>query len=273
MQVYRGLDVGTAKPTLTERAGVPHHLIDVVECHESFDAARFLSLAREAIAEIQGRRRLPIICGGTGLYFKILLEGVGSAPPADPALRAELERLPLPVLLAELEEKDPVTWARIDRSNPRRVVRALEIFRLTGRPVSESRAPWADPARRSADRKVFGLLREPADLRTRIDTRVEQMFQHGLVAETQQLRAHGLADDSVAAQALGYRQVLAHLRGEGSTSETIELVKVKTRQFAKRQMTWFRRQLPMEWIEVGRDDSAETVARAIITRRRHPAGS
>lgn len=272
MQVYRGLDLGTAKPSPAERAAVPHHLIDVVECRESFDAARFLSLAQEAIAGIHARRRVPILCGGTGLYFKVLLDGVGSAPPSDPALRAELERLPLPILLAELEQKDPTTWARIDRSNPRRVVRALEVFRLTGRPVSESRASWADPAQHSTSRRVFGLLRDPDDLRSRIDARVDQMFRQGLVAETQQLKARGLADDSVAAQALGYRQVLAHLRGVGSAADTVELVKVKTRQYAKRQMTWFRHQLPMDWIAVGRDDSAETVAQAIIKRRRHPIG-
>ncbi len=273
MQVYRGLDLGTAKPSPAERAAVPHHLVDVVECNESFDAARFLALAREAIEDIHARRRLPIVCGGTGLYIKVLLDGVGSAPPSDPVLRAELEQLPLPILLEELAEKDAATWARIDRNNPRRVVRALEILRLTGRPVSESRTPWTPPVGQSTDRRVFGLCRDPVDLRSRIDARVDQMFRQGLVAETQQLIPRGLAENPVAGQAIGYRQVLEQLRGEHSAAETIALVKVKTRQFAKRQMTWYRHQLPMEWIEVGPNDSPETVAQAIIRQHTRPAAS
>src|SRR5258706_9064770 len=129
MQVYRGLDLGTAKPSAADRARVPHHLIDVVDINEPFDAAKFVELARRAVAEIQARGRVPVLCGGTGLYFKAFLEGLGDAPPADPALRAELEAAPLPGLLRELAERDPASYEKIDRRNPRRVVRAVEVIR------------------------------------------------------------------------------------------------------------------------------------------------
>src|SRR6266513_1973397 len=144
LQVYRGLDIGTAKPSAQERKRVPHHLIDVVELSEPFDAAQFSRLAHTAVADIQQRGRVPILCGGTGLYFKAFLEGLGGAPPAEPALRAELEATPLLELLDELERRDPDTFSRIDRANPRRVIRALEVVRLTGRPFSGQRAMWTE---------------------------------------------------------------------------------------------------------------------------------
>lgn len=265
MQVYRGLDIGTAKPSAAERARVPHHLIDVVELTEPFDAAKFVVLANQAVADIQSRGRLPIFCGGTGLYFKAFLEGLGAAPPADIRLRAELEATPLPELLQELEQRDPTTFERIDRKNPRRVIRAIEVIRLTGKPFSTQRAEWA-PASRMTDRgtRILCLTRSAADLQNRINRRVEDMFARGLVAETRELLEHGLAGNKTAMQALGYRQVVEHLRGEGSRADTMELVKIKTRQFAKRQLTWFRRQLPVEGIELKPDD---TIAAAVALVR------
>src|SRR6185437_15954378 len=136
MQVYRGLDIGTAKPSAEERARARHHLIDVVELTESFDAAKFVQLANAAVSEIQARGHVPIFCGGTGLYFKAFLVGLGEAPAADEKLRAELEAIPLPELLAELAERDPVTYEKIDRNNPRRVIRAIEVIRLTSKKFS-----------------------------------------------------------------------------------------------------------------------------------------
>lgn len=262
MQVYRGLDIGTAKPTAAERACVPHHLIDVVELTEPFDTAKFVVLANQAVADVQSRGSVPIFCGGTGLYFKAFLEGLGAAPPADIRLRAELEATPLPQLLQELEQRDPATFERIDRKNPRRVIRAIEVIRLTGKPFSTQRAEWA-PASRIADRgtRILCLTRSAADLQNRINRRVEDMFARGLVAETRELLEHGLAGNKTAMQALGYRQVVEHLRGECSRADTMELVKIKTRQFAKRQLTWFRRQLPVEWIALKPHDTiAATVA-------------
>ena len=250
MQVYRGLDIGTAKPTAAERAAVPHHLIDVVEINQPFDAAKFVMLARIAEAQIVARGRVPIFCGGTGLYFKAWLDGLGEAPAADATLRAALEAAPLESLLHELRERDPTTFETIDRQNPRRVIRAVEVIRLTGRPFSEQRALWnMERGTRNAE-LFFGLTRPTADLHTRINARVDVMFRRGLVEETRRLLERGLAENPFAMQAIGYRQVVEHLRGERSLEETRELVKIRTRQFAKRQLTWFRKYAPRAWLDL-----------------------
>jgi len=257
MQVYLGLDIGTAKPSTDERRRVPHHLIDVVELREPFDAARFVELARQSVEEIQARGRRPILCGGTGLYFRAFLDGLGDSPPAAPTLRAELERTPLPALLRELEQRDPATFERIDRKNPRRVVRALEVIRLSGRPFSSQRARWPED---SAAGTVFALHRGAPDLRARIDARVDRMFAQGLVRETESLLGRGLEQNRTAMQAIGYRQVVEHLRSVRPLADTIAEVKRRTWQFAKRQMTWLRHQLPVRWIDVAPEERAESVA-------------
>lgn len=261
MQVYRGMDIGTAKPSPQERALVPHHLLDVAELTESFDAARFCELAAAAVGAIRDRNRVPVFCGGTGLYFKAHLHGVGSAPPADPAVRAELEARPLDDLLRELQQRDPETYQRIDRNNPRRVVRAMEIVHLTGRPVSSQQADWSDRAQPSP---FFALEREPGDLRRRMDSRVEQMFERGLVAEVERLLQRGLADNRTALQAIGYRQVAEYLEGKRSLDETINLVKIRTWQFARRQRTWFGRQLRPQRLHVRPDEPPQETASRII---------
>jgi tRNA dimethylallyltransferase len=266
MQVYRGLDIGTAKPGPDERRRVPHHLIDVAALDETFDAARFARLAHEAARDIQARGKMPILCGGTGLYFKAFLEGLGDSPPADAALRAELKAAPMPELLRELEQRDPVTFAAIDRQNPRRVIRALEVIRLTGKPFSAQRADWsASPSTLNPQPSTFiGITRETADLQARINARVDLMFERGLVDEVRELLKRGLAENRTAMQAIGYRQVVEHLRGERKLPETIELVKIRTRQFAKRQMTWFRRQTQLNWLAVQPQETAESVAARIV---------
>lgn len=259
MQVYRGLDIGTAKPTAAERERVPHHLIDICDLSEAFDAAQFVRLAHTAVEDIQARNRTPIFCGGTGLYFQAFLEGLGEAPPADEKLRSELETIPLEKLVEELRERDPVTFEKIDRQNPRRVIRAVEVIRLTGRKFSEQRSTWEQATGKSpepADRnvcptpRIVCLTRAPGDLHARINVRVDEMVARGLVDETRQLLKHGLAENKTAMQAIGYRQVVEHLRGERNLKETIESVKIRTRQFAKRQMTWFRRYGNCERVEL-----------------------
>ena len=303
MQVYRGLDIGTAKPSPANRARVPHHLIDICDLTESFDAAQFARLAHRTVAEIQSRGHVPVLCGGTGLYFKAFLEGLGETPPGDAKLRAELEAAPLENLLAELHERDPATFEKIDKKNPRRVVRAVEVIRLTGKPFSEQQSRWGQtfPESRSADIPVRGFpghscpvsakadavspphglatgkspepadknvcptsiivfTRSTEDLHTRINARVDAMFKRGLVYETRELLKHGLAENKTAMQAIGYRQVVEHLRGERSLPETVELVKIRTRQFAKRQLTWFHAQKNVEWIELKPDESLEKCA-------------
>ena len=263
MQVYRGLDLGTAKPAPADRARVPHHLVDILDLTEAFDAAQFARLAHCAVAEIQSRGRVPVLCGGTGLYFRAFLEGVGEAPPADPRLRAELVAAPPEQLLAELRERDPAAYEMVDRKNPRRVIRAIEVIRLTGKPFSEQRAAWNTPHVSRFTPHYFCFTRQPDDLHVRINARVDTMFQRGLVEETRELLKHGLAENQTAMQAIGYRQVVEHLNGERSLKETIELVKNRTRQYAKRQLTWFRRQKNLEWIELEPDASLENCARNI----------
>ena len=264
MQVYRAMDIGTGKPSPGECARVPHHLIDVVDLTVPFDASQFLQLAHRAVADIQARGRVPILCGGTGLYFKAFLEGLSQAPPADAALRAILRATPLAELLRELAERDPVTYERIDRQNPRRVIRAIEVIRLTGKPFSAQRTEWQPSSLGARPSSLqYGFARTPADLQRRIDARVDGMFRQGWVAETEALLKRGLAQNQNAMQALGYRQIVEHLRGERSLAETVELVKIRTRQFAKRQMTWFRRQLHLTWIHLEPQSSAEAIASSL----------
>jgi tRNA dimethylallyltransferase len=256
MQVYRGLDIGTAKPGPSECAQIPHHLINVVDVSESFDAAAFVRLATTALADIAARGKTPILCGGTGLYFQALLGGIGQAPPPDPILRAELEAIPLEQLLEELAEGDPATLASIDRANRRRVVRAVEVIRLTGKRFSSMRSDWSQAG---SGNRGFLLTRASSDLQRRIDVRVDAMFQKGLAAETGQMLARGLDKNRTASQALGYRQIIEHLSGQRSLDQTIELVKIRTRQFAKRQLTWFRKHGHWESLRIEPGDSIERV--------------
>jgi tRNA dimethylallyltransferase len=282
MQVYRGLDIGTAKPSSADRARVPHHLIDILDLTESFDAAQFARLAHRTVAEIQSRGRVPVLCGGTGLYFRAFLEGLGEAPPADAKLRAELEALTLEALLAELHECDPAAYEKIDKKNPRRVVRALEVIRLTGKPFSAQQSRWgkapggpqghdetSGSRGRSPDQstcRIFYFTRSTTDLHARINARVDAMFGRGLVDETCELLKRGLAENKTAMQAIGYRQVVEHLRGERSLPETAELVKIRTRQFAKRQLTWFRAQKNAEWIELPPDEPLAAASANLLRR-------
>lgn len=261
MQVYRGLDIGTAKPSRSEQSEIPHHLIDVADLAESFDAARFVRLARNAEDSILARGKRVIYCGGTGLYFKALIAGVGSAPPGDAKVRQELGNLEREEMLLELKAKDPETFTKIDQENPRRLIRALEVIRLTGRPFSEFQSDW----KAEQGGRWFGLERQRKDLVERINRRVDAMFEQGLLEETRGLMERGLERNPTSMQAIGYRQVVEHLRGERGLPETIELVKVKTRQFAKRQNTWFKRQLKLEWLPIVSHDTPEAVAEKILS--------
>jgi tRNA dimethylallyltransferase len=266
MQVYRGLDIGTAKPSLEERRRIPHHLVDILDLDQSFDASQFVARAPQAAAEIQARGRTPILCGGTGLYFKAFLEGLAVAPAADLELRRQLEATPVAALLEELRQRDPVSFEKIDHRNLRRIIRALEVIRLTGRPFSDLRqqATAAQDTAAPAVAGFFCLARGAEDLRTRLEARVDQMFRLGLVQETERLLAQGLAGNRTALQALGYRQVVEHLRGERALPETIALVKARTRQFARRQMTWFRCQAAARWVLLQPAQPLETVVDTLL---------
>jgi tRNA dimethylallyltransferase len=174
-----------------------------------------------------------------------------------------LEAAPFETLLRELHERDPAAYAKIDKQNPRRVIRALEVIRLTAKPFSAQRAEWKSAPEAPNPGNFFCLSRQSADLHARINARVDEMFRRGLVAETEQLLEHGLAQNKNAMQAIGYRQVVEHLRGERSLPETIELVKIRTRQFAKRQLTWFRRHAQAQWLELPPDDALDKIVQTI----------
>ena len=243
-QVYRGLDIGTAKPSATDRARVPHHCLDHVDPRERYHLARFLREAREAIDRIRARDRQPMVVGGTGQYVWALLEGwqVPDAPP-DPAFRAEMaarvEREGAATLHAELAAVDPTAAQRILPGNVRRIVRALEVRRKTGRPISawqEARAPI--PA------VVVAPLVERAALDARIAARVDAMFAAGLAAEVEGLLAAGTPRSAPGLGSIGYREVSAYIAGELSLEEAIAAVKRATRQLARRQAAWFRRDDP-----------------------------
>lgn len=270
MQVYRGLDIGTAKPSSAERAEVPHHLVDVVDLTDSFDAARFVTRTTEVIQDARRRGCPVILCGGTGMYLSAWLNGLGEAPAPDPVLRSELESLPMPVLLDELARRDWTTFDEIDVQNRRRVVRAVEVIRLTGRPFSQQRARWSDRAPAMAGR-CFALERDRADEIRRIDRRVDCMFAAGLIEETRSLLDRGLRGNRTAMQAIGYRQVVDHIEGLCHRQEAVELVKVRTRQFAKRQRTWFRGQLDLRWLGLGPEESPSETADRIVAELQKPA--
>lgn len=263
-QVYRQMDIGTDKPDTQTRELVLHHLIDVVEPWEEFNVARFVELARQAIEQVRSRGRLPILCGGTGLYFKALLFGLDPLPGKDQRLRQELESTPISILLEELRQADPVMYERIDRHNPRRIRRAIEILRLTGRPPSELRCRWTGPV--PSPCPFFCLRRSRSDLRSRIASRVEEMFRRGLVEETRRLLEAGLKPNSQAAQLIGYRQVIEYLQGVRSLEETKELIIIRTYQLAKRQESWFRHQLDVEWINLKSDETPTQTAERIVER-------
>jgi tRNA dimethylallyltransferase len=280
MQVYRGMDIGTAKPTGEERRAIPHHLIDVCDVDELFDVKRYVTLARALIARLQSPL---IICGGTGLYVRALRRGLFDGPSRNPKLRARLEKMSASELFAELQKLDPLTASRIDRRNPRRLVRALEVFYETGKPISVLQAQWSTPhlnplppttgERRFPSPRLRGegqgegfcfcLTRDRDDLYERIERRIDAQIAAGWVDETRRLMARGLEKNPTAMQAAGYRELVAHVRGELSLDQAVALIRTRTRQLAKRQLTWFRREPGLEWIQISGDESARNTASRI----------
>jgi len=240
MQVYRGMDIGTAKPTPAQRAEVPHHLVDVADPDEKFSAGRFVAEAEEAIRDIREKGRLPLVAGGTGMYIRSLLRGL-DALPADPVVRARLTRRweedGGKALYAELRRIDPVSAAKIHPSDRIRIVRSLEVAEISGEPASGRKASWASGGSRY--RVLFLVLSiEREELYRRIDRRVEEMFRAGLVEEVNGLLARGYGRDLASMRALGYRHVLSHLLDGISRDQAVDQMKRDTRRYAKRQVTW-----------------------------------
>ncbi len=243
MALYRRMDVGTAKPTVEERQRVPHHLVDLIEPHEEFSLAAYLEAAAEAARAIRERNREVLFVGGTPLYLKGLLRGIFRGPPADWEFRrrieAEARQQGRGWLHAQLAAVDPAAAERLHANDVRRVVRALEVFEKTGVPLSRWQQQFARG--RPAEACRVYVLQWPADrLHERIDRRVEAMMAAGLVDEVRRLRAEPYPLSRTARQALGYREVFEHLAGERDLEATTALIQQRTRQFAKRQATWFR---------------------------------
>lgn len=238
VQIFRGLDIGSAKPTLPERRGIPHHLIDIVEPDGSYSVHQWLGDAERTIDQVRARGGLPIVVGGTHLYIKALLDGLFEGPEPDPDLRERLTARGLPTLRSELEQIDPAAADRIHPNDLRRTVRALEVFHQTGTPISVLQSQWDRAHPRRPDLHVFALLWPTELINRRINQRVRQMMEAGLVEEVRNLSPR-LGGQS--REALGYKQVLAALAGRMSMDEAFEQIKIETRRFAKNQRTWLKR--------------------------------
>jgi len=252
LQVYRGLDIGTAKPSREERSRVPHHLVDILEPTERFSAGDFARLARTAISEIHDRGRAALVVGGSGFYLKALFEGLSPLPRAQPEVRAQLKRRAEEegpeILHAELAELDPETAARLPRGDTQRIVRALEVAVASGRPLSAWIADNPAPSRPLSALHV-GLTLPRAILYDRISVRVDRMVERGWLEEVRGLLAMGIPPEAPAFQAIGYRQMVRCIRGELPLDEAIDETVRATRRFAKRQMTWFRKESQVNWFD------------------------
>ena len=249
MQLYRGMDIGTAKITMEERKGIAHHMLDLLDVHQDANVAWYQEKARAVISEIHGKDKDAIIVGGTGLYIKAILDEL-NFPDTDPVVRAELElefaTKGIAPLFERLEKLDPAAALAIDKANSRRVIRALEVIKITGKPFTanlpreeSSRYPFA---------QQFGLVMDRDTLSERISTRVDRMWEQGLVEEAQGLLQAGIMQGTTAQRALGYAQVIAQIEGKVSQEEAQEETKRATRQYARRQETWFSRDDRITWI-------------------------
>ena len=263
MQVYRGMDIGSAKVTEEEMRGVPHYLIDCVDPYESWNVVRFQQKAREAVREIAGSGKLPILCGGTGFYIQALLYDVDfTEMEEDTALRESLQKIAAErgpgALHAMLAEKDPASAAAIHPGNVKRVIRALEFAGGTGQSIAAHNLEQRE--KEAAYSAVFFVLTiDRKKLYGLIDRRVDMMMEKGLLDEVTSIRDAGIPRDSTAMQGIGYKQLYGYLEGEYSLDEAVRLIKRDTRHFAKRQLTWFRREKDVRWVDIDSFPSREAV--------------
>ncbi len=267
MKIYRRMDIGTAKPTATDQAELAHHCIDLVEPWEPFSVAQYVQAADEAIAQIRAAGRIPLAVGGTSLYVKALSEGLFQGPAANPDIRAELEELAGekgPATLHEqLRQVDPPAAERIHPNDQKRLVRALEVWRITGTPISTLQRQWNDQPDRY-DCVFLGLRRPKAEASRRINARVKRMVQQGLLDEVRALLAdpRGLSDP--AGQAVGYAEILEHLAGRCSFDDAVEQIKINTRRLAKKQRSWHRRFRQVRWFDAAADETPEQLADRVL---------
>lgn len=267
MAIYRGMDIGTAKPSRELRDRVPHHLIDVVDPTDEFSVSQYVDAAAVVVGEIRGRGREPLFVGGTPLYLKSLLRGLFDGPPADWRLREEieqeLEQVGHEALYDRLTHIDPVAASNIHPNDTRRLIRALEVFRATGEPLSHQQLQF-DDERAAEDCRVFVLRRSREESHRRIEERVQAMVAAGLVDEARGLTADGRELGRTARQAVGYREALAFLAGEYDHDEMINRITYRTRRFAKRQGTWFRSLSECRFVDIAGEADAEAIAGSIV---------
>jgi tRNA dimethylallyltransferase len=267
MAIYRGMDIGTAKPSPAERAAVPHHLIDIVDPSEEYSVAQYVEAAAKTVSDIRARNEIPLFVGGTPLYLKSLLRGLFEGPPADWQLRheieAELAHVGQPALYERLVQIDPVAASHIHPRDTRRLIRALEVFRATGQPISHQQLQFEE-GRPADECRVFVLRRRREELHARIEGRVEAMIECGLVDEVRDLTSNGHELGRTARQAVGYREAIGYLTGEYDRDEMIARIKARTRRFAKRQGTWFRSLSECRFVDIEGDaDPAERACRIV----------
>ena len=262
MQIYRRMDIGTAKPTREEMRGVPHHMLDVADPEEDFSVARYVDMAAKCVDDILSRGRLPILAGGTGLYIDSLLSGRTFAPfQPDSPLRGQLEeqlrREGGAAMLARLAQVDPDSAARLHPNDEKRIVRALEVYQSTGKTITQHNLETqAIPPRYDALTLALAFERRE-DMWSRIDRRVDQMMEQGLVAEVQGLLDSGVPAKCTAMQAIGYKEMAAALLSGGDVRSAAEEIQLRSRQYAKRQLTWFKRNKAARWLLWGREPDFE----------------
>jgi tRNA dimethylallyltransferase len=265
-QIYKHLNIGTAKPAPRELEMVPHHFIDALEPDRKFNAGDFQEQGRKVIAEILERKKLPVIVGGTGLYVQAVIDGFFEQPEISGEVREQLEkrltREGQEALYKELQSVDPESAAAMDPTKYRRVIRALEVFYETGTPISEFHRQH--DVKKIYDAKYFGLNWERSKLYERINCRVDKMLANGFLDEVKQLRKMGFDDRFQSLQTVGYKEAYAFLRNEIPKERMIELMKQNTRRFAKRQMTWFRREQRITWFDIAGEDQIPGIAETII---------
>lgn len=268
-QVYRGMDIGTDKPTAEERQGVPHRLIDVVDPSETFNAGWYRRVAMVETERLYNAGRLPLVVGGTGLYIRTLVKGLCPAPQADPDVRADLKKLRddrgRDGLYAELMRVDPETATRLHPNDESKVMRALEVYRLSGRPLSTVQAEHGFHET-PFSALLIGLERRKETLYRRIEERIDWQLTHGMIEETRLLLGQGYGRELGSMKGLGYRQVGAYLANECDYAEMVRRFKRDTRRFAKRQMTWFRSEAGVAWLPIEDDEPYERTAKRVIAR-------
>ncbi|MBL8853045.1 MAG: tRNA (adenosine(37)-N6)-dimethylallyltransferase MiaA [Planctomycetaceae bacterium] len=272
MAIYREMDLGTAKPSRIARQSIPHHLIDILAPHESYSVSQYREAAIETIQDIQSRAKQVLFVGGTALYLQALLKGIFDGPPADWAFRQAIDEEVQQVGHERLHERlklvDPLSADKLHPNDTKRIVRALEVLHLTGKPISHQQREF-EQSLRPEQCRVFWLHRPRPELHQRIEQRVEAMFRDGLISEVAGLLERYGQLSHTATQAVGYKEVIAHLQGQGTVAQTMEQVKIRTRRFARAQETWFRNMAESRQLEIRGDIDNIPLTNSIVEAGQH----